>query len=95
VHCADVILCRSRCRLPVIPAVHVIDHIFDVFNHGSLAPVSPFPSTWPVGGMQVFDNVQPPIFQLGEKGVEAGALVTPDMRAVIQNDVWCPYFINN
>jgi hypothetical protein len=68
--------CRSQ-LLAVIPAMHVIDHVFDKLDPCALPPVPPFPMDKRIGRMQILNQVKSTLPQEREQRVKAGALVGP------------------
>src|SRR5215469_5308186 len=92
---ADALLCTARRRALVVPAVHVVNHLFQIFDSCSLFPIAALVTPLPVRGMEILDHVQPSIAEQRKERLEAGTLMAPDMRPVVEYDIQPSHFRNH
>jgi len=78
----------------VIPAMEVVDHLLDETNRSSGPAVAALVVTGPVGRVHVLDSVDATLAKQGEQRIEACALVTGDMRAVVNDDIHPAHFLD-
>lgn len=78
----------------VPPCVLRIDQILDQFDRTTLLAVTAFPIP-PISGVKVFDRINAAAAERRPKQFEAGALVAPDVRPVVEDDVGLPDFLDD